>query len=885
MVPKPPGCAGCPLEKIGVGFVPFQLRKGPILMVGEQPGEDEAASGQCFTGGSGQWLRSLCRNAGIDFDQVSLTNTVLCNTRQDGANIYPLSPDWHLTSRQDAELAIKHCTETYLWPNITRSGKERVFAIGAQALKQLTGRDGIHTWRGSPLPLLGRMDRPRVIPTIHPAALMRQAKLSSVVVKDLRKSCILPPENYNLFPTLEELEAFKSRRFAFDLEWDGGGNVTLCGLSDRFYTALVVPFHEPYLGILRRIFENATDIIGHNIIQADLPFIENLGWDVSRAVIHDTMLKQHLVQPDYPHSLAFVASVLTNKVFWKGKWEAEEELGGEVSAQQWRSWDRPWGLPRELGGYMGCHSAVEAFNLYNARDTDAEFQIDTPLSQLVTRYQLQDVYNYVSVPSAYICRSLGSQGLKLDTRRLGEVRSKLDSDILSLEAQLPEGLKPYDETVSCNIPAPPGTLRPRSKVCKGTGKLRHEPYTKEFLQVGEALCEVCGRVMRSGKLQEAKILKGTRQERVVPYNSPQKVQAYVASLELKEVYDTKTKRVTTGKKARKVWAKHHPEFTLLGGLKQKKTLKDNFAKDALLEQERMFFRLLVHGTGEGRLSSKGLRQGIDLNIQNQPKEFRKIYIPDHPDWGFLSLDVVQGENMLTCWLAKDWPRWERLQQPDYNEHSDLASRIFNRKVIKGVQEDEPFYLVGKIFNHSKNYGAGARKQQEILAEHGYDHYTTEDLREFNAIWETMNAGTALWQKQTIETMNKQGYLRNPFGRMRWFSSRDSAAKALAFIPASSLADMVLRMMIAHYPGTPRIGEAIPKLGLETYLPIIQDWIMSIQVHDELVFQGPWDGVQEQASRSKMIMTQPWRELDGFRFGVDVKASQKSWGECKHLEVA
>jgi len=306
MINKPKECQGCPLHNVGIGFVPFQIKPGPIMLVGEAPGEDEASSGQCFSGGSGQWLRNLTASARLRWQDLTLTNTILC--RPPG-NIYPTDPKWDPistgVSRDAAAKAVEYCKRTHLLPNVARANKPKLFAIGAQALKQLTGKEGIHTWRGSPLPLIGTSDRPRVIGTIHPAALMRQAKLSSVVVKDFQKSLILPPENYNLFPTLEELEKFHAKVFAFDLEWDSMGNVTVCGLSDRFYTALVVPWIDPYLSILKRIFENATDIIGHNIISADMPFIERMGWDTSRATIHDTMLKQHLIQPDYPHSRAF----------------------------------------------------------------------------------------------------------------------------------------------------------------------------------------------------------------------------------------------------------------------------------------------------------------------------------------------------------------------------------------------------------------------------------------------------------------------------------------------------------------------------------------------------------------------------------------------------
>jgi len=703
-------------------------------------------------------------------------------------------------------------------------------------------------------------------------------------VGDLKKSLRLPPEIYNLYPTPDELHAWKATRFAFDLEWDAVGNITLCGLSDCFYHAVVVPWHEPYISILKDIFERAETLIGHNIINADLPYFERLHWNIT-AEIEDTMLKQHLVQPDFPHDLGFVASVFTNKVFWKGKgWEEEDEDGNIIpGGQQWKTWDKLGAIPREFGGYGGCRDGGEAFRLYNARDTDGEFQINTPLTQLLDKYNMRGVYENVSRPIAYICRDISQRGLRIDNSRLGEVRKVIDEQILIYEEQLPEELKPYEQEVGCHYPAPEGTYKTKIKYCKGTKKNPHLSEHPFFYPTQQSECNLCGKQVVPGKMSLAKIIRGTKLERVIPYNSAKLIQEYATQVKAKEVYNSKTGNTTTGKRARKIWAKDHPEFILLNKLREQFTQRTNFAKDSLLSEKRMFFNLKVHGTSEGRLSSSGRRKGIDLNIQNQPDEFRIIYIPDFEGWGFLNLDIIQGENMLTTWLAKDWARWERINSEGYDEHCDLASRIFGRTITKS-KLDKPFRDIGKKINHGRNYGMGVKKQLDSLMEEGFDQFTQTDVKEFIEIWKSMNPRTAEWQFETIEIAQRQGYLCNPFGRKRWFSSRDLATKALAFLPASTLADMVLRMMIAHYPSHPRIGPAIQNLQLETYMDIIPEWIMSIQVHDSIVLQGPHKTHLEQAERSKMIMEQKWKELDNFRFKVDIKYSTKSWGECEVIRI-
>ena len=81
----------------------------------------------------------------------------------------------------------------------------------------------------------------------------------------------------------------------------------------------------------------------------------------------------------------------------------------------------------------------------------------------------------------------------------------------------------------------------------------------------------------------------------------------------------------------------------------------------------------------------------------------------------------------------------------------------------------------------------------------------------------------------------------------------------------------------------RCREAIGELGIETFYALASNWRMTAQVHDSLVLQGPADLWQEQAGRSKLIFSQPWKELDGFKFGVEVKMSAERWGDCKTME--
>jgi DNA polymerase len=73
----PAGCQRCDLWKRGTQTV---FGKGPsgarVMLVGEQPGDQEDLAGEPFVGPAGQLLRDALAEAGLDPAEVYLTNAV-----------------------------------------------------------------------------------------------------------------------------------------------------------------------------------------------------------------------------------------------------------------------------------------------------------------------------------------------------------------------------------------------------------------------------------------------------------------------------------------------------------------------------------------------------------------------------------------------------------------------------------------------------------------------------------------------------------------------------------------------------------------------------------------------------------------------------------------
>lgn len=257
---------------------------GTQLIVGEAPGSQESLLGESFVGQSGGWLRGrfdetrrewrggLFARAGINDNEVSRVNCIQCQPKD---NVYPTDVGARdYISKSDAEAAVEQCYRRVVVPVLHLRNWSRITPLGDKALRMVCKKDGgIMRWRGSPLPVPD-IDplRPLAVPTIHPAALARDQSMLPAVVSDLKKGLQLAPEHYNCYPSLDEVKAFTAKTFAFDIETSMQTYEVICvGLCSEAFTSMVVPCKGAYIPELRRIFENAETIVGHNLIAFDIP--------------------------------------------------------------------------------------------------------------------------------------------------------------------------------------------------------------------------------------------------------------------------------------------------------------------------------------------------------------------------------------------------------------------------------------------------------------------------------------------------------------------------------------------------------------------------------------------------------------------------------------
>jgi probable DNA metabolism protein len=174
-------CEGCDLYKIATQAVFGEgPKQAPVVLVGEQPGDQEDLSGRPFVGPAGQLLDKALKDAGVDRDSVYVTNAVKhfsyeergkrrLHKKPTGPQVSACRP-W-----LEAELGV-------IKPDV-------VVCLGATAAQSLAGRDvRIQKDRGK---FLETRWAKQLLVTTHPSALLRLPDRSqfdeqySLLVNDL----------------------------------------------------------------------------------------------------------------------------------------------------------------------------------------------------------------------------------------------------------------------------------------------------------------------------------------------------------------------------------------------------------------------------------------------------------------------------------------------------------------------------------------------------------------------------------------------------------------------------------------------------------------------------------------------------------------------------
>ncbi len=397
-----------------------------IMLVGEAPGSEEDRLRKPFIGPAGRKLDECLHTAQLPRTSLYITNVV--KERPPANNI-----ETFITFGRHGARVTEKFTEycEILKAEIENVKPNVVCAMGNTALYALTGETSIGNWRGS---IINSTLVPglKVIPTIHPAAALRQYIFTHYITHDLIKvkresespAFNLPNPTMKLRPTLSEaFEYLEKCRVAglcaVDIEVVSQEIECLAFATSADDSCCIVLYDgRPVFSELeevelwKRIDALLSDESVKKIFQNaafDVTFIyERYG--IKTINIEDTMIMQGLVTPDMPKSLAFIASIYTDFPFYK------EE------GKEW--YKNPAGSP-------------EGFWRYNCLDTLVTFDAYGKLLHDIDRMGLKETYeSHLAIVPVLV--DMQHRGIKMDAAGMKKASVECEEKIDALTKELNE---------------------------------------------------------------------------------------------------------------------------------------------------------------------------------------------------------------------------------------------------------------------------------------------------------------------------------------------------------------------------------------------------------------------------------------------------------------
>lgn len=351
----------------------------PIIVVGEARGENEDKYNSCFIGSSGaELLRMLAEASVISFSsfdreylhrwytlrdptaleaiwglhpEIYRTNvfqihpprndlTFFCGGKAEGIpGLSPLVKSKFVRKEFSVELE-------RLGDEIIRINPNIIVCLGNTALWALAGRVGITKLRGTTLLSTHIVSGYKLLPTYHPAAILRQWDNRPTVIADLikaKRESQFPEIRRQareiwIEPSLDDINQFTESHIfgcgllSVDIE-TSGHRITCIGFAPNAELAIVIPFDDSRSksrnywstkeaelecwAIIRRILgDGSIPKLFQNGLY-DISFLWRAYGIKVMGAEHDTMLLQHSLQPESLKGLGYLGSLYSSELAWK----------------------------------------------------------------------------------------------------------------------------------------------------------------------------------------------------------------------------------------------------------------------------------------------------------------------------------------------------------------------------------------------------------------------------------------------------------------------------------------------------------------------------------------------------------------------------------------
>jgi len=713
-----------------------------LMIVGEAPAEYEERSGHPFSGPSGMIVNDCLSYAGVNRSEVYVTNVV--KIRLPNNDIKKL----HLIGKKIEDFLPQLAQEIEkLKPNC-------ILAFGGTALEALTGLKGIEKYRGS---ILKSIYGPKVVGTIHPAALLHKESKGMKSWKDLTyikwdvkraadqsKFPEYNPPQRNLTAAQNHLQFYrfmnmyqKENLVSIDIETFKTFPICIA-LSYTKESAISVPLlsHDITESDKVQIWRDVSDLmadpkifkIGQNFTSFDEVQLRscynrsiNFGI-ITRSFYFDTRSAWKVLYPELPAKLQMISSIMTEEPYYKDE-------GKEYNPKK---------------------DNFSRLMLYNAKDAAVTFECyEKELEELHQR-KLTDFFFTKIMPLHPLYSRIESRGLNVDKSVRAELKTKYEFD---------RKIKQEELNNLCGM----------------------EINVNSTKQVPILLYNHLNIPVRKGT--DEKTLDALMRNTV---KDPRKKSIINLILEIRKI------RKTIGTY---INAELHPDNRLRAGY------------NILLETGR---------TSTSVLKPPVTTETMGIALQTLTKhgeigaDLREMIIPD-PGYIFIEPDLSQAEARVIAVLANDeramkmfeygidihrvtagWingiggydsPLLEFFQGRDEEKIKELVGLI-NGILKTQISEDQR--QLGKVIRHAGNLGIGKREASKTA---GISEWRAGQILDK---FHSMNPNIKkVFHEGIIECLKKGRTLTNPFNRTRLFLNRwgnDLFKEAFAQIPQSTVSD-------------------------------------------------------------------------------------------------
>ncbi len=274
----------------------------------------------------------------------------------------------------------------------------------------------------------------------------------------------------------------------------------------------------------------------------------------------------------------------------------------------------------------------------------------------------------------------------------------------------------------------------------------------------------------------------------------------------------------------------------------------------------------IHTDFQQTVAATGRLSSTNPNLQNIPvrtemgRDIRRAFVPEgYEDAIYVAADYSQIELRVLAHITEDRGLIDAFLA-DEDIHQSTAASVYGVEAAEVTREMRD---TAKMVNFGIAYGMGSFGLSDRTG------MTREAAEAFIDSYYANFPGIKAWQERVLTTTREQGYAETLFGRRRYlpaihstnFQVRSAAEREAINMPIQGTAADIIKVAMI------RIAEAARERELRSR--------MILQVHDELIFEGPEDEADEVAALLAEVMP------DSIELSVPLKVDLKrgrTWGE-------